>query len=68
LSIYPNPTNGYVYVSGINTDTEYRIYDKLGKVVSKGQTNGKINIDGLAAGMYYLKLDKNTNSIKFVVK
>ena len=68
ISVFPNPTNDFLNVTALNSNTDYYIYDKLGKVVSTGRTSGKIDVSSLASGVYYIKTDKEDKAIKFVVE
>jgi hypothetical protein len=57
-AIFPNPTNNYFWVEGLN-EFEYHIKSIDGKEVMKGKASGtsKINIDVLSDGIYILKLE-----------
>ena len=68
ISVFPNPTNDFLNVTALNSNTDYYIYDKLGKVVSTGRTSGKIDVSSLASGVYYIKTGKEDKVIKFVVE
>ncbi len=68
ISVFPNPTNDFLNVTGLISYTDYYIYDKLGKVVSTGETSGKIDVSGLVSGVYYMKTGEESKAIKFVVK
>jgi acyl-CoA thioesterase I len=57
INIYPNPSNGFIYVPSNNPepDTNYIIEDMTGKTVLFGQlidTMGEINISSLSSGIY----------------
>ena len=56
LLLYPNPTNGIIYLSK-NLTINYSIYNSLGKKVIEGVISDEINISHLANGMYYIKLE-----------
>jgi hypothetical protein len=59
VSLYPNPTSGMIYVSGIGLSAfEYEIIDVTGKTILSGKLsaqNAVINISELSKGMYFLK-------------
>jgi hypothetical protein len=58
ISIYPNPASTELFVEGLE-NFEYKIYDRIGKLVLGGTSAGTaVNISGLEAGMYLLKTDK----------
>jgi hypothetical protein len=63
FSIYPNPTNNYLIVSGIqdtNTDIQITIHDLTGKVVHQysGVFTGKyeLNIKNIPNGIYSIRI------------
>jgi PKD repeat protein len=64
LSIYPNPTNGDLYLhfdsSFDNNNAIVQVINIFGqtifqKIVFSGQTDTKINMNGFAAGVYFVK-------------
>ena len=56
ITLFPNPTNGLLYVSGIN-NFDVQVFDIAGvKVLQKTQQNNSIDISSLAAGMYMINL------------
>jgi hypothetical protein len=65
FSIYPNPTNDYVTVKGLNTlsNGEYSIINLAGMELKKGKFQNtqdlKINLSGLSNGMYLIKIIDN---------
>lgn len=67
IKIYPNPTNVYIKISGLNQIENYIIYDVLGTEVMKGKIkeNDVINIQNLSNGFYFLKLE-SIKSFRFV--
>lgn len=68
IRIYPNPTNDFVYIAGLNSNTDYFIFDKLGKVVNRGLTNGEIDVSTINSGVYLLKFNSNSKVFKLVVE
>tara|TARA_R110002073_G_scaffold72537_1_gene177240 strand:+ start:218123 stop:220660 length:2538 start_codon:yes stop_codon:yes gene_type:complete len=50
-SVYPNPTDGLLHLS---TNTEWILYNYLGKVIIKGQSSF-VDLTSFAQGVYYLK-------------
>ncbi len=56
ITLYPNPTNNIVNIAGLNTESEYTIYNKSGMVIQKGITNKNIDIKDFKTGLYYLKI------------
>ena len=68
ISIFPNPANSTINVSGLTTKHNYTIYNILGAKISTGEisnTNNRININDFANGIYLLKFN-NGNTLKFV--
>ena len=69
INVSPNPTTGYITVSGLHKAEKYSIYNVLGKEVLKGEAseNKPINVQSLTEGMYFLKLE-DSKVIKFIKK
>ena len=61
LKIFPNPTIDYIYLP---IESQYTIYDLLGKELIKGKGN-KIDLSDLTKGVYIAKI-KDYKSIKIV--
>jgi len=66
-TLYPNPSNTYIQVSGLIKTENYKIYNAIGTEVLIGTTsnNEKINIENLANGLYLLAFE-NRNTFKFI--
>ena len=67
-SLYPNPANDFVTLSGENLGT-VRVYNALGQKVDEFEANGselRINTTGYENGLYFVKTDETT--LRFVVK
>jgi N-acetylneuraminic acid mutarotase len=69
LSLYPNPTNGEIFIkSEIDLiESPYFIFDTYGKIVQKGvlqSGNSSLNTSQLNPGMYQLKVQ--TEKINYV--
>jgi hypothetical protein len=60
LRLYPNPTEGILYLesSGIRTEgLPYEIFDMSGKLIVKGRIAGNsICLQGMRSGIYFLKV------------
>jgi hypothetical protein len=52
-SLYPNPTNGFVNISGVSNQAKITIYNLAGGIV-KTATGNQIFIEELNSGTYYL--------------
>jgi hypothetical protein len=80
ISIYPNPTNGNIFLAYKSTDLidktiEINIYDIYGKVIfqttEKTKAKMEIDISNNADGIYYLKMaipDKNIYQTTRIIK
>ena len=73
LMVYPNPTNGVLFVETVCTPSlpnqTYRITNLLGQTVLSGSINTdkqQIDIKELLSGMYFITVGGQT--VKFVVK
>ena len=67
ISIYPNPVQKELMVSGLKKIEAYRIYSILGIIVKQGNVSRKnpINVSDLYSGSYYLTFE-NGNTISFI--
>ncbi len=67
LTLYPNPASSTVQIEGLITTATYTLYNAIGVQVSRGEVvnNEQIDINSLASGLYFLKLDSG-NILKFV--
>ena len=56
LSVYPNPTNGRLYLSQLNTNAEVEVFSVEGKLLKRyTSVEDYIDLD-VASGLYLLKL------------
>lgn len=63
VSIYPNPSTGHFYISGIE-NALVSIYNITGKMVAEYKnSNGKINAQDLSSGIYFIKIYSDQNII-----
>ena len=68
LTLYPNPANSFVTLSGENLGT-VRVYNALGQKVDEFEANGnelRISTTGYENGLYVVKAGEQT--LRFVVK
>ncbi len=67
ISIYPNPSNGFINLNGVKPGEQIEILDMNGRtVLSDVFRNKSVNVKGLASGVYYVKVaDQN---IKLILK
>ncbi len=72
LSIYPNPTNGLIYISNENNIAPFRfeLYDVNGRVLLQDEAKQNvIDISQAKTGIYFLRVTTNKGTIiKKVVK
>lgn len=75
FTIYPNPATAVINIdniSGSSDEVQATITDMSGKVVAGSvftDGNGSISLDGLTAGIYFVKLNNaNTNLVQKIVK
>jgi dienelactone hydrolase len=50
--IYPNPSNGKVFLSGINFPVNCRVYDVTGKLVLVKEITDELSLESLTSGVY----------------
>ena len=59
VQIYPNPVSDNLYISGIDEDSTYSITDINSRIRAKGTiTDEHIDVSGLSAGSYVLRVDR----------
>jgi sugar lactone lactonase YvrE len=67
INLYPNPTNGIVYVEGIinNNEVEVEIYDGIGKLLKivKLNNDGPIDMSTFTPGVYTFKIEDRVQRI-----
>lgn len=75
MVVFPNPANSSfsIKIKGVTNNYSYTIIDALGKIVQQGITknNETININGLAKGVYHIKvMDKelSENSSPLIIQ
>ncbi|WP_282030832.1 T9SS type A sorting domain-containing protein [Winogradskyella eximia] len=64
VKIYPNPSSGFLQISGLQKEEKYKIYSTLGTKISEGiiSNNQKIDIQNLTSGVYLLKFENGSVS------
>ena len=67
LSLYPNPSNEYINISGLKENENYTVWNTFGIKVKNGKISNleKINIQNFTNGVYYLEFE-NGYSLKFI--
>jgi hypothetical protein len=68
LNLYPNPTNGNIFLS-TNTDKNIKIYDMIGnKIIDKDITNF-LDTSNLSSGVYLCEITEGENKLtKKIIK
>jgi len=56
ISIYPNPTNNTLFISGNETPITVAIYNVLGKEVLFIKNTDNINVQALPSGVYMIRI------------
>ncbi|MCB9260759.1 MAG: T9SS type A sorting domain-containing protein [Flavobacteriales bacterium] len=69
--VFPNPTEGVVYIESVENLTSIRVFDIQGNVVSKTSANGLnaiVSLENLASGMYLIEINaEKSSALKRVV-
>ena len=62
FAIYPNPVNGILFVNGGSAEYTYEMFNGMGQRVAEGKASGntQINVNGMAKGVYFLRLTSGT--------
>ena len=62
FAIYPNPVNNTLYINGGNAQYTYEMYNGMGQKMAFGNANGntQISVNGMAKGVYFLRLTSGT--------
>ncbi len=68
IQAYPNPFSGRIYLSGLNGDETYDLFNVNGKSFWSGKEIGQKDFSALNPGMYYLRvtLQKSTRVFKLI--
>jgi len=66
IGIYPNPTNGRVWITGVNGFTELTLFNNTGRVLLQrsdlGQDKISLDLSGFSNGIYQLRLTGNNGT------
>ena len=60
INIYPNPTNGILYVNNKHKNSEITVYNISGQIVYQNKitsSNARINLSNNAKGIYIIKIN-----------
>ena len=70
FNLYPNPTNGSVFIeSTLTSSSVFILMDVNGKVIKQDSFVGnvKVSLDELNAGIYFIKINTADNSVNYKV-
>ncbi len=67
VKLYPNPSPGFIQISGLTKTENYAIYNMLGVKINSGTIaiNEKIRTEKLSKGPYFLTIEKG-HTFKFI--
>ena len=72
VEVYPNPTEGKIYLNGVDklSEKKYLLMDDLGQKLGSGEFKKEaLDLEGFPDGLYFLQIgSKNNWIIKKVVK
>ncbi len=65
VQVYPNPVKDVLNVTNVMVNAKYEIYNAAGQLVSKGGLgSGKVSVNKLPKGVYFINVDDNGTQIK----
>lgn len=65
FNIYPNPVSDVLTISGMYSETDFKIYNSVGQVVNEGTTKNKsVNVQNLVKGVYFIQFNGKDNPVK----
>jgi serine protease AprX len=71
VCLYPNPTDQFLYITGIENILDISIFDMTGRLVKQLKGNNyEINVSELNGGIYYCKIqfDSKTYTKKIIIE
>ena len=65
INIYPNPTNGMLFIEGVSAGSQIEISDATGQIVYRAEASNKCNIDlgNQASGLYSVRITNQKYTI-----
>ncbi len=68
IKVYPNPTNGLIYLKNVTDMDDVVIYNMEGRKVFRGKVDGAIDLNSLnfKYGLYLLKVKNSTFKIMYL--
>jgi hypothetical protein len=69
LMVYPNPASEFIYLKGLNENSDFILVNSVGSMVAKGELSNEaiINIANLSPGIYFLTIPGEGLSARFIV-
>ena len=65
IQIFPNPVKDILNVSNVTLNSSYEIFNAAGQIVSSGNLgSGKITVNKLEKGIYFINIDDNGTLVK----
>lgn len=67
LKVYPNPTNDFVILNGVNIGTKYKIYTINGVLLGEGEVKSDkhyISLSELSSGIYIIRIENKSIKIE----
>jgi hypothetical protein len=61
-AVFPNPTNGVLYIKGVKEHAAVAVYNAFGQRVARS-VGPVINVSKLAAGMYLVEVDGKRHKV-----
>jgi hypothetical protein len=70
VSVYPNPTDNYLFIEGNKNPRSISIHNLLGKKVMSAKNTNKIDVKELSSGVYIIRISDGIGQTnrKFVKK
>lgn len=72
VTLYPNPSNGLLTVSGVENNSKINVINTLGQVVYSNEINKQetLDLNFLSRGVYMISIENETSTItkQFVIK
>lgn len=70
INFYPNPTNGAIYINGLNNleETKIEVFNYLGQLIFEGKANSTLNtLTNKESGIYFISLSNSKQKYSFKV-
>ena len=67
LKLFPNPSNDFITISGLEQQEDYTIYNVMGREITQGSidSNTLLNIENFSNGLYFIEF-RNGITLKFI--